>query len=34
MVAIDSLDMAVLRLTLAHLEHHSPAEQDPGRAIP
>jgi hypothetical protein len=34
MVAIDSLDMAVLRLTLAPSQHHSPVGQERGRTIP
>src|SRR5499433_2009328 len=34
MVAIDLLDMAVLRLTLAPSQHHSPVGQEHGRTIP
>jgi hypothetical protein len=34
MVAIDLLDMAVLRLTLAPFQHHSPVGQEHGRTIP
>src|SRR5713226_8461043 len=34
MVAIDLLDMAVLRLTLAPSRHHSPVGQEHGRTIP
>src|SRR5260370_14834776 len=34
MVAIDLLDMAVLRLTLAPSQHHSPGGQEHGRPIP
>src|SRR5260370_4465351 len=34
MVAIDLLDMAVLRLTLAPSQHHSQVGQEHGRAIP
>jgi hypothetical protein len=34
MVAIDLLDMAVLRLTLAPSKHHSPVGQEHGRTIP
>src|SRR2546425_1441396 len=34
MVAIDLLDMAVLRLTLAPSQHHSPVGQGHGRTIP
>src|SRR5215468_6603291 len=34
MVAIDVLDMAVLRLTLAPSQLHSPAGQEHGRTIP
>src|SRR5262250_2742606 len=34
MVTIDLLDMAVLRLTLAPSQHHSPVGQEHGRTIP
>ncbi len=34
MVAADLLDMAVLRLTLAPSQHHSPVGQEYGRTIP
>src|SRR5262247_2513130 len=34
MVAIDLLDMAVLRLTLAPSQHHSQVGQEHGRTIP
>src|SRR5260370_42081385 len=34
MVAIDWLDMAVLRLTLAPSQHHAPVGQEHGRTIP
>jgi hypothetical protein len=34
MVAIDLLDMAVLRLTLAPSKHHPPVGQEHGRTIP
>jgi len=34
MVAIDLLDMAVLRLTLAPSQHYSPVGQEHGRTIP
>jgi hypothetical protein len=34
MVAIDLLDMAVLRLTLAPSRHHTPVGQEHGRTIP
>jgi hypothetical protein len=34
MVAIDFLDMAALRLTLAPSQHHSPVGQEHGRTIP
>jgi hypothetical protein len=34
MVAIDLLDMAVLRLTLAPSQHHPPVGQEHGRTIP
>jgi len=34
MVAIDLLDMAVLRLTLALSQHHSPVGQEHGPTIP
>src|SRR5262249_5517422 len=34
MVAIDLLDMAVIRLTLAPSQHHSPVGQEHGRTIP
>src|SRR5258707_15618111 len=34
MVAIDLLDMAVLHLTLAPSQHHSPVGQEHGRTIP
>jgi len=34
MVAIDLLDMAVLRLTLAPFQHHAPVRQEHGRTIP
>src|SRR5215831_15169386 len=34
MVAIDLLDMAVLHLTLAPSQHHSPVGQERGRTIP
>src|SRR5215475_6621539 len=34
MVAIDLLDMAVLRLTLAPSQHRSPVGQEHGRTIP
>jgi hypothetical protein len=34
MVAIDLLDMAVLRLTLAPSQHHLPVGQEHGRTIP
>jgi hypothetical protein len=34
MVAIDLLDMAVFRLTLAPSQHHSPVGQEHGRTIP
>ena len=34
MVAIDLLDMAALRLTLAPSQHHSPVGQEHGRTIP
>ena len=34
MVAIDLLDMAVLRLTLAPPQHHSPVGQEYGRTNP
>jgi hypothetical protein len=34
MVAIDLLDMAVLRLTLAPSQHHSPVGKELGRTIP
>jgi hypothetical protein len=34
MVAIDLLDMAVLRLTLAPFQHYSRVEQEHGRTIP
>src|SRR5215470_15340225 len=34
MVAIDLLDMAVLRLTLAPSQHHSLVRQERGRTIP
>jgi hypothetical protein len=34
MVAIDLLDMAVLRLTLAPSQHHSAVGQEHGRTIP
>src|SRR5262245_39563434 len=33
-VAFDLLDMAVLRLTLAPSQHHSPVGQEHGRTIP
>src|SRR5215475_2062688 len=33
-VAVDLLDMAVLRLTLAPSQHHSPVGQEHGRTIP
>jgi len=33
-VAIDLLDTAVLRLTLAPSQHHSPVGQEHGRTIP
>jgi hypothetical protein len=33
-VRLDFLDMAVLRLTLAPSQHHSPVEQEHGRTIP
>jgi hypothetical protein len=33
-VAIDLLDMAVLRLTLAPSQHYSPVGQEHGRTIP
>jgi hypothetical protein len=33
MVAIDLLDMAVLRLTLAPFQHHSLVRQEHGRTI-
>jgi hypothetical protein len=34
MVTIDLLDMAVLGLTLAPFQHHSPVGQEHGRTIP
>ena len=34
MVAIDLLDMAVLRLTRAPSQHYSPVGQEHGRTIP
>jgi len=34
MVAIDLLDMAVLRLTLAPSQHHSPVGQEHAQTIP
>jgi hypothetical protein len=34
MVPFDLLDMAVLRLTLAPSQHHSPVGQEHGRTIP
>src|SRR6516164_7541855 len=34
MIAIDLLDMAVLRSTLAPSQHHSPVGQEHGRTIP
>jgi len=34
LVPIDLLDMAVLRLTLARSQHHSPMGQEHGRTIP
>jgi hypothetical protein len=34
LVAIDLLDKAVLRLTLAPSQHHSPVGQEHGRTIP
>src|SRR5258708_9076243 len=34
MVAIDLLDMAVLRVTLAPSQHYSPVGQEHGRTIP
>src|SRR5215475_10451110 len=34
MVAIDLLDMAALRLTLAPSQHYSPVGQEHGRTIP
>src|SRR5215831_13654577 len=33
-VAIDLLDMAMLRLTIAPSQHHSPVGQEHGRTIP
>jgi hypothetical protein len=34
MFVIDLFDMAVLRLTLAPSQHHSPVGQEHGRTIP